>query len=274
MATFVIARLSFAEAARRRLIWVALVLSAVFLIVYALGFNAIAPDLVRIPAVARTQAYNTLTIAGLYVVNFLVVMMTVLTSVDTVSGEIASGTIHTLLAKPVHRWEILIGKWLGFGILLTLYLLLMAGGTFTIAYLSAGYAPTHFELGLGLLWINSLLVLSISLLGGTVLSTLANGVLVFGLFGIAFIGGWIEQIGSFLNNNTAVEVGIVSSLIMPSEALWRRAAFEMQTALSGAFGFSPFNSPSVPSPAMVGYAVVYLLVAMALGLRIFARRDL
>jgi hypothetical protein len=67
----------------------------------------------------------------------------VLTSVDTLSGEIASGTIHTLVAKPLRRWEIVLGKWLGFSGMLTLYLLLMAGGVVTVVYLVGGYAAPN-----------------------------------------------------------------------------------------------------------------------------------
>jgi len=52
---------------------------------------------------------------------------------------------------------------------------------------------------------------------------------VFGLYGLAFIGGWIEQIGAVLNSPTAVQVGILTSLIVPSRIVWRRAAFEMQS---------------------------------------------
>jgi hypothetical protein len=110
--------------------------------------------------------------------------------------------------------------------------------------------------------------------GGAVLSTLANGVLVFGLYGIAFVGGWIEQIGSFLQNQTAVNIGILSSLIIPSEALWKRAAYEMQTPLVQALGISPFSAVSVPSPIMIVYALIYAGVALFLAVRLFGRRDL
>jgi ABC-type transport system involved in multi-copper enzyme maturation permease subunit len=65
------------------------------------------------PTVQQNEIYNFMVMAGMYAVNFLTVMMAVLTSVDTLSGEIASGTIHTLVSKPVRRWEILFGKWLG-----------------------------------------------------------------------------------------------------------------------------------------------------------------
>ena len=66
-------------------------------------------------------------------------------------------------------------------------------------YLRSGYVANHPLQALALIWLNAILLLSISLLGGAVFSTLANGVLVFGLYGVAFIGGWIEQIGGFLS---------------------------------------------------------------------------
>jgi hypothetical protein len=106
------------------------------------------------------------------------------------------------------------------------------------------------------------------------LSTLANGVLVFGLYGIAFVGGWIEQIGSFIQNQTAVNVGIISSLIIPSEALWKRAAFEMQSPLVTALGFSPFTAASMPSQVMVFYGVLYAVLALLLAIGLFKKRDL
>ena len=97
---------------------------------------------------------------------------------------------------------------------------------------------------------------------------------MFGLYGLAFIGGWIEQIGAIIQNPTAVKVGIIASLIIPSEFLWRRVAFEMQTPLASALGMSPFGASSVPSPLMVGYTVLYLLGALWLTVRVFQKRDI
>ena len=278
MSTIVIARLTFREAARKRILLAALVLGLVFLIVYGLGFNFVQNDIGGESSgpgpLEMNEVRNFVLMAGLYAVNFLTVIMTVLTSVDTLSGEIASGTVQSLATKPLRRREILLGKWLGFAGMLTLYMLLMAGGVMGVVYLLSGYLAPHALRGLALLWLNALLVLSLSLLGGSALSTLANGVLVFGLFGVAFIGGWIEQIGSFLQNQTAVNVGILSSLIIPTEALWKRAAYEMQSPLVAALGFSPFSAPSVPSPMMIVYALGYTALALALALRHFGRRDL
>jgi Cu-processing system permease protein len=278
MTIFVIARLTFREAARRKILLAALLLGLIYLAVYAAGFYYVNQDIENSQfttgLLELNQIRNFLFMAGMYVVNFLTVAMAVLTSVDTLSGEIASGTIHTMVSKPLQRWEIVVGKWMGFVGMLSLYLLLMAGGTILLVYLIADYAAPNLLRGLGLLWLNAILLLGVSLAGGAVLSTLANGVLVFGMFGIAFVGGWIEQIGSFLQNQTAINVGIISSLLIPTEALWKRAAYEMQSPLVSALGFSPFTASSLPSLVMVFYGLIYTILALGLAIRLFNRRDL
>jgi len=278
--TFTISKLTFREAARRKILWAALLLGLLFLIVYGLGFYFTQQDIEHsmgsggMSRLALSEIYSFLLMAGLYAVNFLTIAMAVLTSVDTLAGEINSGTMQTLVTKPVRRWEILLGKWLGFVLMMTLYLILMAGGTMALVYWIVDYVAPNAWQALFLLWMNALLLLSVSFFGGSFLSTLANGVLAFGLFGVAFIGGWIEQIGSFLHNQTAVNIGIIASLIIPSEALWKRASYLMQSPLVSAMGFSPFTSGSVPSPMMVWYAVFYMIVVLTLAIRIFSRRDL
>jgi ABC-type transport system involved in multi-copper enzyme maturation permease subunit len=278
MTFWVIARLTFREAARSRILLAALLLGLAFLLIYGLGFNFVFREFqesVSGPSVLQVNEISSfLTLSGLYAVNFLSVMMTVLTSVATLSSEISSGTMHTLASKPIHRWEILLGKWVGYALMLSAYLGVMAGGVLLIVYLISGYTVPNPARGVSFMYLNALLLLSLSLCGGAALSTLANGVLVFGMFGIAFIGGWIEQFGGLLENQTAINIGILSSLILPSEALWKRALFEMQSPLVAALGFTPLSAVTVPSPLFIGYAVLYSLVAVFIGIRIFQRRDL
>jgi len=273
----ILARLTFREAVRRRIALAALLLGLAFLILFNTGFYFINVEIkAEQPAtpLVRAEIYNFLTTAGLYAVTFLAVAMGALLSADTLAGEINSGTIQTIVTKPVHRAEVVLGKWLGFSGLLALYLSLMAGGVVLSVQLQARYAPPNFLRGIGLIYLESLLIMSVTLLCSSRISTLATGGVVFGLYGLAFIGGWVEQIGSFLNNQTAVNVGIVSSLLIPSEVLWKRAAFEMQSPVVAAIGFSPFAARSVPSPLMIVYAAGYALTAIVLAIHWFGARDL
>src|SRR6266496_939363 len=248
--------LTFHEARRRKMVLAALVMGGLFLLLYGLGVVLIDRNLQehQISAIQLRFNYNILLIAGLYVVHFLTVMLAIFASVDTIAGEIASHTIQTLVTKPVRRWQIVLGKWLGYAAMLLIYLGLLGGGIL-------------------LLMLEALVLLSLSMLGGTRLSTLTNGVLLFMLYGVAFIGAWVEQIGALLQSHAAVNIGIVTSLLMPVEALWRRASYLMQPPILSGIP-TPFSGISPPSQAMVIYAALYAAAALGLAMRVFSRRDL
>jgi Cu-processing system permease protein len=211
---------------------------------------------------------------GLYTVDLLAVVMTTLTSVDTISGEIVSGTIHAIATKPLARWQVLVGKWMGFVGMVAAYVAIMLGGTIAEGYWIGGVVTQHPLRGVLLIFLECTVALSVTFMFGTWFSTLTNGVIVLGLLGLAFMGGWLEQMSGFTEGSRLVMVGIVSSLIMPSEAIWRRAAFEMESPLAGSLPFSPFADISVPSLTMIAYAGVYLLVALAIAMYHFGKRDL
>jgi len=275
-AILTITRLTFHEAWRRRMVIIALLLGAVYILLYSIGFGFISREIRRegTPASVLPLVYNMLLLTGLYVVHFLAVMLAIFASVDTVSGEIASHTIQTIITKPVRRWQVLFGKWLGTAAMLLIYLLLLSGGVIGSTYLQSGYLPANALPAVSILVLEALVLLSLSLLGGTRLSTLTNGVVLFMVYGLAFIGGWVEQIGSVFESEAAVRVGIITSLLMPVEALWRRAAYLVQQSGMGIGELTPFAAFSPPSAAMVGYGVVYAVVALLLAMRSFSRRDL
>ncbi len=273
----VIAGLTWREALRRRILMAALVLGLAFLALYGLGlWLSLADTPMQIPrnALIRRQVLNVLLVLGLYAVNWLTVVMTILVSVDTLAGEIASGTIQAVVTKPISRWEVVLGKYAGFAGMLTLYLLLMGGGVVLEAIFFAGRLPENLLRVGALMWLEGLLLLAVSFRAGASLSTLATGVLVFGLHLLAFLGGWIEEIGSLARSQTAVNIGVIASLVMPSESLWRRAASEVQGPVIGGLGRTPFSVSSVPSGWMVLYAGMYLAAALWFAVRRFSRRDL
>ncbi len=282
MSTFVISRLTFLEAFRRRILTAAFVLGIAFLVVYGIGVHFMITEMFRtgpqgLRGPLMTTINNFLAQAGLYAVDFLAIAMGVLVSADTLAGEISSGTIQAMVTKPVRRSEIVLGKWLGFAGLLALYMLLMAGGVLLITFVNGSYVVPNLVSGLLLIYLSTLVAMSATMALSSTFSTLATGGIVFGLYGLGFIGGWIEQFGAFLQNQTAVNVGIISSLLIPCDSLWRRASYEMTPTLTQSLGFGiggPFITVSLPSPAMVVYAVLYLLVALVFAARQFRRRDL
>lgn len=275
-----IANLTLREAIRRKIVLAALILGAAFLLLYGLGFHYIRQEMQtahfgRLPSAAiQNQAYNFMLLAGMYVVNFLCIAIAALITADSLAGEIQSGIIQATVTKPIRRGEVVLGKWLGNAGLLLFYLSLMGGGVMLLVWLIARLSAPNWAGGLALIYFNSLLIMTLTLACSSTLSTLATGGAVFGAFGLAFLGGWVERIGTFLENRTAVDLGIFSSLLMPSEALWNKAATLMTSPLVNLMGITPFTSASEPSALMIAYAGIYLLVTLVIAVSLFTKRDL
>lgn len=269
-------RATLLEASRKRILLAALLLGVGFLVVFFLGFAFVHGEATRegnMPLSQRPIFYTFLTLAGLYASHFLISMTAAFLPVDTISGEITSGVAQTVASKPIRRASLVIGKWLGYWVVLAGYLALLAGGVLFIARAISGVSPPAVWQGLGLMLLEGTALLTVSLAGGTRFSTLANGMTVFGLFGIAFLGGWVEQIATLMGNQSARYVGTVASLLLPTEALWQRASYLMQPTLMRDLTMTPFSPVSVPSVAMVWWAVLHVAAMLALAVRSYSRRE-
>ena len=114
MSVLTIAHLTFLEAKQRRLLWIVALLGLGLLCLYAVGFFLMHRDFNVSGTMSENaffQGSNTLVIIGLYAVNFLAIMMTVVVSVDTLAGEIEgesradsypSGTVPYALGAPAN----------------------------------------------------------------------------------------------------------------------------------------------------------------------------
>ncbi len=219
---------------------------------------------------------------GLYAVQFLAAFLALFLSVGAISADVDSGLLHAMLARPVTRAEYLLGRWLAFAVLLVGYVVVMAGALLLIARLVASYQPVSPSRALALLVLEVLLLLTVGLLGSTVLPTLANGVVTFSLFGLAWLGGIIEFIGSAVRNETMANLGTAVGLLFPSDALWRGASYYVQsptflaeTSAVGQFsGGLPFAATTRPTVAIVAWALGYLLLLQVVARAAFGRRDL
>jgi ABC-type transport system involved in multi-copper enzyme maturation permease subunit len=286
-----IARFTFHEARRRRLLWLGVGLGLAFLAIFALGFYLVYDDIrgsILMDYATEEQQQTMLSLAanlflmmGLFVVNFLVVLVAILTTVGAISSEISSHTIQAIVTKPMRRWEIILGKWLGHAFMVAFYILLLTGGIILIVLLISGHTPNAVVAGLGLYVLEGVVLLTVSILGGTRLSTLANGVVIFMVYGLAFVGGWVEQIASlpFVNSDAAVNIGALAGRLLPSEVLWRRASHIMAPSISlGADFEGPppflFTFGQEPPPSVSIYALGYIGVVLLLAAWSFRRRDL
>lgn len=284
MRTLLIARLTVDEAFRRKVILAVMLLSLVFLALYFFGFQVLRDDLIRfreerlgrsddlLPYEAQASA---MVLMGLYTVNFLAGVMTIFAAVGTISGEIESGVLQAILPKPLSRWEIIAGKYLGFLSMITIYLALMVGSVVAISRFAGDYTPPNILRGWLLMVLVSAILLALTMLGSTIFSTMANGIVALMLYGMALTGGLVEQVGTALDNDTMVRIGVITSVALPSDAMWRLASDIVQPrSVAYALGPTPFGTISPPSEFAVRYAVVYCMVLVLASAVIFKRRDI
>jgi Cu-processing system permease protein len=273
--TLLMARVTFREAARRKILWIATLAGIVFLAFFWTALHFLLRNAAQQPnTVSLREGIVMMTMMVLYAGSMMTSLMAVLTCCDTLAGEISSGTIHAIATKPVERWCLVLGKWVGFVGMLTLYVALIEGGTIFLSWLQSGYLAHHVIAVISLVWLQAVVLLSVTMAASTSFSSLTSGAVSLGLYGLAFVGGWIEQFGALRHVHALADLGILSSLIMPSDALWRRAAYVFQPPLLGSVGASPFVSDLVPSNAMVVYAAFYAMLAVILAQVLFSRRDL
>ena len=115
----IVARNTFREAVRDRVLY-NLVFFALLMIASAVIVGQISMDIESIVMVSL----------GLSAISLIGLLIAVFTGVGMVSKEIDKRTLHAVLARPLHRWQFLLGKFSGLVLTLTVNTAAMAAGLF------------------------------------------------------------------------------------------------------------------------------------------------
>ena len=281
---------TFKEALRKRVVLVAVLLTLAFLILYGMGLHFTLGIDVRITDPAAANVFEllealTMFSMGIYLASFLVAGLAILAAVGSIAGEIENGTLYPLAARPLTRRDLLLGKYFGLAAMLVTYSTLFFLALVGLVYWQTGLLLPGRWVALALFALKPLVLLSVTMLGTTKLPTLGNGVLAFGLYALSVLGGMIEQIGVMLGSTAAVYIGVVSSLILPADAVYRRVVATVVDSLAQgtspdmvffnpAHVLGPFGSHSTPSDWMLLYTAGYIVVMLVAAVRIFNRRDI
>jgi len=284
----VVAGLTFREAWRRKVFLAALVMSVGFLVLYSLGLYYAGREVVvntnggglgdAANALMRRGIAAQMLNYGLTPTSLIVSLTAVFATVGTLSGEIDTGVLHGVLARPIRRGELVAGKFLGLGAMLVVYDVVLVGAVSVLAHVLVGSPISEPVPALALFALEPLVLAALAILGSTRLPTLANGVLCTAAYGIASVGGLIEQLGGLIKNATMSNIGIVVSLLLPADAIHRKAASLLLPggllSIEGAVAAAGGGVPPQPSAAMVIWTLVYIVGAVVLAAWSFKRREL
>jgi len=278
----IVARYALREAVRRRVILVVLLLTVCFLALYGLGC-AVTFDQVNSLAADdqiddRVLAGSTLLGLSMFTTLFLGAVLAVFLTLGAVRGDAERGLLQPLVVRPVGRTSLLLGRFAGAAAVCALYVALVYAAAVLITGIAGDWWPDRaIGPGVGLV-LAVTVIAAISLLGSIFLSSTANGIAVFMLFGAGLAAGLLGQIGDALSVDTLEDVAKVSSWLLPFEALYQAGLHGLTAETSGITGvivqLGPFGGAERAGPGLWVWTLAYLALVGAGARAGFARRDL
>jgi ABC-2 type transport system permease protein len=278
----IVARYALREAVRRRVILVVLFLTVCFLTLYGLGcwvtFDEVEGFSQDVGVDDRVLAGSTLLGLAMFTILFLGAVLAVFLTLGAVRGDAERGLLQPLVVRPVGRTSLLLGRFAGAAAVCALYVAVVYGGAVLLTGIFGDWWPDRgITAGLGLV-LAVIVIAAISLLGSIFLSSTANGIAVFMLFGAGLAAGLLGQIGEALAVQTLEDVAKVSSWVLPFEALYQAGLHGLTADTGGIAGvivqLGPFGGAQKAGGWLWVWTIAYL-VLLGLGARAaFARRDL
>jgi ABC-type transport system involved in multi-copper enzyme maturation permease subunit len=282
----VIARLTIQEASRRRLLLALIILTLIVVGFSAWGFHKITTvnraNGTPLPVAEVDLITSQLLIVVTFMYSGVLALSAAVVAAPLISSEVESGLLLSILARPVRRSEVVIGKWLGLAVLVALY---AAGSAFlelAAVDWATGYLPPHPTELVIYVGAEGLALLSLGLLMSTRLSGITGGVIALVAWLMGWIGGIVGDIGTGLQNSAIENVGIISHLVLPTDGLWRGAIFAMepdvmiaQLRAAGTIGrANPFAQVEAPPAAFLLWVVVWFALMLGLSIWSFRTREI
>jgi ABC-type transport system involved in multi-copper enzyme maturation permease subunit len=274
------AALTVQEASRRRVLRALAGLTIVLLALSAFGFSRIEAEFgaALTTGEARLAASTVLNLV-MFGLSLIAALGTAFLAGPVLAGEFESGMALAVLARPVRRSAVLVGKWLGLVAFGSGFVILAGLAHFVVVWATVGYWPPDPAGGLALLAAQTTVLLTLGLLLSTVISPMASGIVAVGLFGATWIAGVVGSVGETLENDSVARVGDVSRMVLPTDGLWRGAMHAFQdpgllATLSEEFNAHPFLSLSPLTGTYLAWTALWVVLVLGLAGVAFLRRDL
>jgi ABC-type transport system involved in multi-copper enzyme maturation permease subunit len=281
----VIARLTIAELVRRRVVWVLVILSVVSVALVGLGLARLV-DLARERGTTELEiriGVSQVLILIAFMFSFVLAMTAAFIGAPAIGGDLESGVASAILARPLRRAEILLGRWIGSALVVTGYA--VGSGLMAIAatVLVSGYGPPDTAYALTFLAAESLVLLTLTLCLGSVLPSIAAGAIAVVGFGLGWMAGVLAGVATALGVSALGSVAEVSRWLLPTDGLWRGVIYGLEPpaiiliAAGRAPDFiraNPFYADTPPSPAFIAWSVVWVALVLGGATWWFERRDL
>jgi len=278
--------LTLREALRRRLLQALFGLSLLAVLLTAWGYQ----QLTHLPPARSGQLTrdDVQLLAGLVLIlvmfmfSFVLALAAVFAAAPSIAGELESGEALAVVARPIPRSSLVLGKWLGLTIVVVGYAIVASALEFGAVFLATGYLPPHPIEAMLYLAAQATVLLTLALLLSTRTSSVVAGVVSMLLFGLAWLAGVIGGIGAAFRDPLIGQATVVGQILLPSDGLWRGTLYSLEprdmliggAAAGPQVAAFPFFAATPPSLLYLAWCVVWVAGGLALAVWGFGRRDL
>jgi len=278
------ARLTIWEASRRRLLIALVLLTLAIITVTSFGFSrlwTVTEAGVPIGEVQVRLIASQLLVVVTFMFSFVLALSSVMVAAPSISGDVESGLVLSQLARPVRRFDVAMGKWLGLAVLVVCYAAGAGGLELLGVDLTTGYVPPHpVELVLYVA-AEGLVLMTLALLFSTRMAGMTGGIIALVLYLMAWIGGIVGGVGQALSTDSLLYTGLATKLMVPTDVLWRGAVYAMEPAsvaaaaraAGPAAAANPFWAADPPPAGLLAWALLWLLGVFALAWWSFRSRE-
>lgn len=284
MPLLTIASLTLREAARRRLgtAVAALALMVVGLTAWAFWklTTITGPSGTPLPAVEKAATFSILVLLLAYMFSVVLAVGAAFIAAPAIAGDVESGIVLAMLPRPIRRSDLVLGKWLGLAVLLAVFTAAIGALELATVYRITGYLPPHPARSIAFLTAESIVLLTLGLFLSTWMASITSGIVAIVLFGVAWIAGIAQSLGLVFHNQSLVSATTAISLILPTDGLWRGAAFNLEPAVMAVAAMtnvqrqSPFLVGAPPPNAYLIWSAGWIIAVLAAAVLSFNRRDL
>ena len=279
-----IAWLTIREAARRRILWVLIALTLISVTITGWGTERLA-TLARTSGTGELQiqvGVSQVLILVAFMFSFVLAMTAAFLGAPAIASDLESGVALAILARPIRRADLVVGRWLGLTLVVSGYAI--ASGLLEIAVvrLLTGHAPPEPWIAVAFLAAQATVLLSIALLLSTRLPAIASGAICVVLYGLAWMAGVFAGIGRVFGVDALVSVAQASRWIFPSDGLWRGVVYGLEpplvvlgaTRFGAAADANPFFASSPPPVEFVAWSVIWIAAVVGLAVWSLNRREI
>ena len=280
-----IAALTVRELFRRRVVYVLAALTVLSVALVGWGLDRLV-DLARDNGSGELEiqiGVSQVLILIAFMFSFVLAMTAAFVGAPAVGGDLESGVAYAILARPLRRAELIVGRWLGSAVVVVAYTIASGLLAIGVAVLVSGYGPPDPLLAVAFLAGEVLVLLTFTLALGSVLPGIAAGAIAVVGFGLGWMAGVLAGVAAALGVEGLRGVAEASRWILPTDGLWRGVIYGLEPPLvvliaagraPALANANPFYATEPPAPMFVMWSIVWMALVLGGATWWFERRDL